>query len=51
MVPHLSRLAPQGLEWMLRRERQGDALGRSLLLLHPAWAQVRRCAAPPAPDV
>ncbi|EFJ47333.1 hypothetical protein VOLCADRAFT_92108 [Volvox carteri f. nagariensis] len=30
----------QGLEWMMRREQRGDALGRSLLLLHPAWAQV-----------
>jgi hypothetical protein len=27
----------QGLEWMLRRERRGDALGRGLLQLHPMW--------------
>ena len=29
----------QGLEWMLRREQNGDALGRSLLRLHPSWTQ------------
>ena len=33
-------VAVQGLEWMLRRERKGEALGRSLLRLHPAWIQI-----------
>jgi hypothetical protein len=27
----------QGLEWMLRREQRGDALGRGVLQLHPMW--------------
>jgi E3 ubiquitin-protein ligase SHPRH len=30
----------QGLEWMLRRERKNDALGRGLLSLHPLWLQL-----------
>ncbi len=37
-VPKLFQL--QGLNWMLRREREGEALGRSLLQLHPAWVQL-----------
>ncbi|KXZ54387.1 hypothetical protein GPECTOR_5g465 [Gonium pectorale] len=40
VVTHPKPFQLQGLEWMLRRERRGDAVGRSLLLLHPAWAQV-----------
>jgi hypothetical protein len=27
----------QGLEWMLRRERVGDATGHGILRLHPMW--------------
>ncbi|KAL0028145.1 hypothetical protein WJX77_009970 [Trebouxia sp. C0004] len=30
----------QGLYWMLARERQGDALGRGQLHLHPEWMQL-----------
>lgn len=37
---HPKHFQLQGLEWMLRRERDGDALGRSLLALHPAWLQL-----------
>lgn len=32
--------SPQGLEWMLRREQQGDAVGRGLVKLHPFWLQL-----------
>ena len=40
-APHFLTLPhTQGLEWMLRREQQGDAVGRSLLRLAPGWAQL-----------
>lgn len=42
MRPHLCTSPPQkqGLEWMHRRERTQDAVGRGLLQLHPAWVQL-----------
>jgi E3 ubiquitin-protein ligase SHPRH len=30
----------QALSWMLAREKQGDALGRGCLHLHPSWLQL-----------
>lgn len=34
-----SRCPCQGLEWMLRRERRGEAAGRSVIRLFPGWLQ------------
>ena len=40
MVAHPKHYQLTGLQWMLGRERQGDARGRGQLHLHPAWLQL-----------
>ncbi|KAK9915395.1 hypothetical protein WJX75_008587 [Coccomyxa subellipsoidea] len=37
---HPKRFQLQGLRWMVTRERNGDAVGRGHLHLHPAWLQL-----------
>ena len=34
----------EGLEWMLRRERLGNANGQGVLQLHPNWLQLVTCS-------
>eukprot|EP00887_Chlorella_sp_A99_P005493 scaffold1.g5493.t1 len=40
LVAHPKHYQLQGLQWMLDRERQGDALGRGHAHLHPGWLQL-----------